>query len=274
LVDAADPLARVFELDSRHFRRGITIGILGALLVHAAGAREASMIANGVGGWARDTRTIIHEYFARLYEVEMVNPPPPPPPPEEKQEPEAAKPEPAPKATHRAEEPAPAPAQAGKILAQEADPDAPVDLTGQTFVTGNAETYAGGVTASTGTSKTAVHNLAATPGGVPGGTGTKPGPATGPDLSRPAGLLSGSNEWSCPFPPEADMDQIDFQRVPVVITVRPDGKPDSVRVVKDPGSGFGREARKCAMEHRYEPARDREGHAITMSLTLNVKFTR
>src|SRR5258706_11010064 len=113
------------------------------------------MLANGVGGWARDTRSVIHEYFARLYEVEMVNAPPPPPPPqpEEKPEPEVPKPQPSLKAPSRADEPAPAPAQAGKILAQEADPDAPVDLTGQTFVTGNGETYAGGVTASTATSK-------------------------------------------------------------------------------------------------------------------------
>src|SRR5579859_3731986 len=135
-------------------RRGFTLGILGALLVHAAGAREAAMIANGIGGWARDARSTIHQYFERVYEVEMVNPPPPPPPPEpeEKPEPEAAKPQPKEKAPKN-EEPAPAPAQAGKILAQEADPDAPVDLTGQTFVTGNAESYAGGVTASTGTSK-------------------------------------------------------------------------------------------------------------------------
>ena len=135
-----------------HFRRGLTIGILGALLIHVAGATEAARLANGLGGWARDTRSNIHQYFERLYEVEMVNaPPPPPPPPEEKTEPEAPKPLPASKAP-REQEPAPAPAQAGKILTQEPDPDAPVDLTGQGFVTGNAETYAGGVTASNGTS--------------------------------------------------------------------------------------------------------------------------
>ena len=126
-----DPLARVLELDSKHFRRGITIGVLGALIVHVAGATEAARIANGLGGWARDTRASIHQYFERLYEVEMVNAPPPPPPqPEEKPEPEAPKPVSASKPASR-EEPAPAPAQAGKILTQEPDPDAPVDLTGQ-----------------------------------------------------------------------------------------------------------------------------------------------
>jgi protein TonB len=270
-----DPYERLFELGSgRQWRRGMTLGIFGALLVHAAGAREAAMLANGIGGWARDARSSIHEYFARLYEVEMVNPPPPPPPPpEEKPEPEAEKPQPMMKAP-RQEEPAPAPAQAGKILAQEADPDAPVDLTGQTFVTGNAESYAGGVTASTGTSKKAVHDLNATPGGTPGGTGTKPVPAAGPDLSRPAGL-SGGTDWDCPFPPESDIDQIDFQKVPVIITVRGDGMPDAVRVLKDPGHGFGRAARQCALKYRFEPARDREGHPLpSSSFTVNVRFTR
>ena len=47
----------------------------------------------------------------------------------------------------------------------------------QGFVTGNSETYAGGVTANNGTSTKAVRNLGAAPGGVPGGTGNTPGAA-------------------------------------------------------------------------------------------------
>jgi periplasmic protein TonB len=273
---AQDPFARVLELDSSRFRRGITIGILGALLVHVAGATEAARLANGLGGWARETRYSLQAYFSRLYDIEMVNaPPPPPPPPEEPPpEPEAPKPVAAAKAPHEQHEPAPAPAQAGKILTQEPDPDAPVDLTGQGFVTGNAESYAGGVTASTGTSKTAVRNLNATPGGAPGGTGTKPGPAvTGPDLSRPASI-SGGTDWNCPFPPEADADQIDLQKVPVAIVVRADGSPESVRVTSDPGHGFGRAARACAMRQHFEPALNREGRAVVTTLLVNVKFTR
>ena len=89
-----NPLARVLELESSRFRRGITIGIIGALVVHVAGATEAMRLANGLGGWARDTRSEIHEYFARLYDVEMVNAPPPPPPPEPEKEPEPEAPKP------------------------------------------------------------------------------------------------------------------------------------------------------------------------------------
>jgi protein TonB len=274
---AQDPLARVLELDAPHFRRGLTIGILGALLVHVAGAAEATRLANGLGGWARDTRYSLESYFSRLYEVEMVNAPPPPPPPQEEKQPEPEAPKPlnvAPKAPKEAN-PAPAPAQAGKILTQEPDPDAPVDLTGQGFVTGNAESYAGGVTANTGTSKTAVRNLAATPGGAPGGTGTKPGSAvTGPDLSSPP-TINGSTDWDCPFPPESDVDQIDLMRVPIVVTVRADGTPESVRVVNDPGHGFGRAARQCAMRQRYNPARDRQGNPVPGTIPpFSVKFTR
>jgi protein TonB len=269
-----DPLARVLELGSPHFRRGVTIGILGALLVHVAGASEAARLANGLGGWARDMRYTIHEYYARLYEVEMINPPPPPPPPEEKVEPEEPKPvAAAPKPVAR-EQAAPAPAQAGKILAQEPDPDAPVDLTGQGFVTGNAETYAGGVTATSGTSKTAVRNLNAALGGAPGGTGVKPAPAAGPDLSRPPSI-SGGNDWNCSFPPEADADEINFQRVPIAVTVRADGTPENVRVLGDPGHGFGRAARQCAMRQRFEPARDREGRPVAGTMpNFIVRFTR
>jgi protein TonB len=270
-----NPLARVLELDSSRFKRGLTIGVIGALLVHVAGASEAMRLANGLSGWAHETRDDIRDRFSRLYDVEMVNAPPPPPPPEEKPEPEAPKPlAAAPKIAPR-DQPAPAPAQAGKILAQEPDPDAPVDLTGQTFVTGNAESYAGGVTASSGTSKTAVRNLNAAVGGVPGGTGTKPGPApTGPDLTRAPKLLGGT-DWDCPFPPEADTDQIDFQRVPIVVTVRPDGTPQDVRVVADPGHGFGRAARQCALRQRFEPAQNVEGRAILGTMPpINVTFRR
>jgi protein TonB len=278
LAAQEDPLSRVLALESSSFRRGLTIGIIGALVVHVAGASEAMRLANGLGGWARDTRSDIHEYFARLYDVEMVNAPPPPPPPapEEKPEPEAPKPVAlAPKSAPK-EAPAPAPAQAGKILAQEPDPDAPVDLTGAGFVTGNADSYAGGVTASTGTSKKAVRDLAATPGGVPGGTGTKPGPAVAAsDMSQPPSLIGGTNWEDCPFPPEADADQIDLAKVTVVVTVKSNGSAQDVRVVTDPGHGFGREARRCAMRKRFEPAKDREGRPMLGTMPpFTVRFER
>lgn len=270
-----DPLERVLELDSRSMKWGIIIGMCGAIALHVAGATEAARLANGLGRWAYDARAQVSAYLSKFYDIEMINPPPPPPPPEEKPpEEEAPKPVAAIKAPSRERDaPPPAPAQAGKILTQEPDPNEPVDLTGQGFVTGNAETYAGGVTASTGTSKTAVRNLDAVVGGVPGGTGTKVTASSGPDLSR-AAAVSGSSEWDCPFPAEADAEEINYQRVKLFIVVRANGTPQDAKVVSDPGNGFGREARKCALTRRYEPALNREGQPIAGSTVVNITFQR
>lgn len=260
-------------------RTGFIIGLCGALIVHVAAASEAARIAAGMGTWAFDLRTDVHAYLAKLYEVDLVEPPAPPPtPPTPDPEPEkeATRPAPSPAAAPQKDQPPPPPAQAGKILTQEPDPNEPVDLTGQGFVTGNADTYAGGVTAANGTSATAVRNLNAAPGGVPGGTGTKPGPTaiSGPDLARPPSLLGGT-DWECPFPAEADTEQIDFQRVQIVVTVRGDGSPQDVKVIGDPGHGFGRAARQCALRRRYNPAVDHQGNPVLSTMPpINVTFKR
>src|SRR5262249_646709 len=149
-------------------------------------------------------------------------------------------------------------------------------LTGNTFVTGNADSYAGGVTASNGTSKTAVRDPRAGVNGVPGGRGAPAPVSSGPavSLSRPPGV-SGKTEWDCPFPPEADAERIDFQRVQVVVTVRPDGSAQAVKVLGDPGHGFGRAARDCAMRQRYSPGLDVEGRPVLASMPpIYVRFTR
>ena len=248
---------------------------MGRFVFHVAAATEAARLANGLGRWAVEARLEIKAYMSRFYEIEMLPPPPPPPPPEEKPpEEEAPKPVAAIKAPREREAPPPAPAQAGKILVQEPDPNEPVDLTGQGFVTGNAETYAGGVTANTGTSTKAVRELNAVVGGVPGGTGTKLGAVVGPDLSRPPAVIGGS-QWDCPFPAEADAEEINYQRVSLLIVVRPDGTPQDAKVIKDPGNGFGREARRCALTRRYEPARNRDGHPVLGTTPqVNITFQR
>jgi protein TonB len=270
-----NPLERVLALDSRSMKWGAIIGMCGAIALHVAGATEAARLANGLGRWALDARSQVSAYLSHFYDIEMINPPPPPPPEEKPPEEEAPKPVAAVKApTPERETAPPAPAQAGKILTQEPDPNEPVDLTGQGFVTGNADTYAGGVTASTGTSKTAVRNLNAVVGGVPGGTGTKVGAPIGPDLSRPPSIV-GSSQWDCPFPAEADAEEINYQRVKLLIVVRPDGTPQDARVIGDPGHGFGREARKCALTRRYEPAFDREGRPVIGTISqVNITFQR
>jgi protein TonB len=146
------------------------------------------------------------------------------------------------------------------VLAQEPDPNDPVDLTGNTIVQGNAEAYAGGFTASNGTN---THAARVTPAatGVVGGTGPVAAPVQGPDRSRTASL-AGGREWSCPFPQEADISQIDDARVELQVDVRADGTAAAVRVIADPGNGFGREAKRCALATRFQTALDHDGNSI------------
>jgi protein TonB len=244
-----DPLERVLELDSRSMKWGVIIGMCGALALHIVGAAEAARLANGLGRWAHETRSHVSAYLSHFYDIEMVNPPPPPPPEEKPPEEEAPKPVAAIKAPSREREaPPPAPAQAGKILTQEPDPNEPVDLTGQGFVTGNADNYAGGVTASTGTSKTAVRNLNAVVGG-PRRHGDEGRAAAAPIVAAPSRGGSSQDPPSRPKPTPR-------RQLPARETSHrgaPRRHPQDAKVIGDLANGFGREARKCA-SRRYEPA--------------------
>jgi protein TonB len=135
-------------------------------------------------------------------------------------------------------------------------------------------TFAGGITSRAGTSKAAVTS-APSGGGVlspvvgTGGNGTRP---TEPALSKPARPVGG--DWDCKalFPHEAAVDDA---TVLIVARVRPDGTPESVSIVKDPGQGFGRAARACAMSQRYAAAEDYEGHSVLATTApFRVRFTR
>lgn len=170
----------------------------------------------------------------------------------------------------------PAPAQAGQTMT--APDNAPSDgVADFTMVQGAGTGYAGGTTASEGTSQKAVHGPAS-PGGRPdaprAGPIAPPKPAApAKDLSRPA--MPASNDWSCshlfPSDPEAGNHAV----VVIVVTVRPDGTPRSIGIMQDPGHGFGAAARTCALSQRYTPAVDRDGQPTTASTPpITVRFTR
>jgi periplasmic protein TonB len=272
-----DPLAGVLSMGPR-----IPVSVLVAFTIvfHAgvAGAASAAALFNEIWAWNRGMKETLLFKLAQSYEVEVEKEKekekePEPPPPEEKEEPKPLikQAEPPPDAPPQP----PAAAEAAHVLTADPDPNEPVDMT-NTIVQGNANQYAGGQSATNGTSKTAVTNLAASPTGVPGGTGTAAAPpAPKVDRSRKAGLL-GSSDWTdCPFPAEADAEQIDQAFVLIKVRVKPDGLPETVTVVQDPGHGFGREARKCAMRKKYTNALDVDGNAIPSETNpFRVRFER
>jgi protein TonB len=263
-----DPMTKILGLDSQTSGPGAWLAYYVAAIALLIGLSAA---AQGVTRLIAETDMAPPASMPQEIDVMRDEPPPPPPPPAEepKAEPTPAQAKAAP---HEAPPPAAAPAQAAKVLAQEPDPNEPVDLTGDTIVTGNADTYAGGVTASNGTSARAVRGLAA-PTGTPGGTGApRPPPPPGPDRSRRASI--GATEWNMPFPPEADTAQIDDAYVTLQVDVRPDGTAEAVRVLSDPGNGFGREARKYALTQRYTPELDHDGNPVAKTVTTKVHFTR
>ncbi len=266
----------------RHTKRTIAIGLLAALLVHGTAAARAAVIPIELMRWSQRIGRAVHERVVATYDIDIVKPPEPPPPPPEppKEEPKEAPlpPAPAQAKTPSPEAPPPAPvaAQAGAVLTQAPDPNEPVDLT-NAFVTGDSDSYAGGVTQANGTSAAAVY---ARKVGVPGGAGTSGGPkvagpnTVGVDRSR-AASLAGSKEWKCDFPAEADVDQINEAFVVVQVATRADGSPDRVTILSDPGNGFGRAARVCAMKEHYDPALDHDGNAIAGSTkAIRIRFER
>jgi protein TonB len=264
-----DPMSKVLGLDANTSGPlrwlGYYLGALALLLGLMVTARVATLVVQSMDAQAQTVQAPPQEI-----EVMREEPPPPPPAPTEEAKPE---PEPPPvKATpHEAPPPPAAPAQAARVLAQEPDPNDPVDLTGNTIVQGNADAYAGGTTMTNGTSTRAVRGLAS-PSGVPSGTGAPEAKPTGPDRSRAASV--GGTEWNAPFPPEADTAQIDEAYVTLQIDLRADGTPSSVRILTDPGNGFGREARRYALTQRFQPALDHEGNAIPSTFKTRVHFSR
>jgi protein TonB len=255
----------------------VTVAVAVFLHVGMAAGATAAALFDEISAWQKSVRSVI-DYRLSQYEVDLIKEPPPPPPEEPKPEPEPEEAKPAPKdPTPPPEAAPPVPAQAAKVLTADPQPnEGPVDLT-NTFVTGSGSTYAGGSTSSEGTSKTAVYNPAATPTGVPGGTGTgtAPPPPRKDDRSRAPGLL-GSVDWNdCPFPGEADAEQIDQAFVMIQVKVKPDGSPENVSVIQDPGHGFGREARKCAMRKKYSHGLDPDGNPVGgTTKPFRVRFER
>lgn len=270
-----DPLERVLDLGARA-TTAITVALIIAVLAHGTAVARTAYMSIELLRWSKVVQGKIAERLIDEYDLEIAKPlDVPPPPPEQPQE-KAPAPPPLAKAPTAPEEPPPEAAQAGKVLTAEPNPNDPVDLTGGGFVSGSGTSYAGGVTQANGTGKGAVYNPAARATGVPGGVGTTAPPviAAGPDRSRGAGL-SGASEWKCPWPAEAEAEQIDEAFVKVQVAVGTNGKASKVSVLSDPGHGFAREAQRCAMREAFAPALDHDGNLIVgTTKVLKIHFER
>lgn len=242
-------------------RKPIVLGAIGAALVHA--------LVIAVALAQSDNRPEKPKLERPAIEAEIIQEAPKPVPvPVPVPRSALPEPPPAPRAMKKAtslEKAAPVAAQAAKVMT--AEPKEVLDF-GETFVQGNAASYAGGVTEAGGTSKKAVRDANARAFGVEGGKGT--GAA---DLSREPSLADGV-KWDCPFPKEADDDGLDTGVVTLKVTISANGTVDDIAVKTDPGHGFGREARRCALRKRWQTGLDRAGKAVTATKLLNVRFTR
>lgn len=98
-------------------------------------------------------------------------------------------------------------------------------------------------------------------------TSPRPAPTAKPPQLNPSSMRA------CAFPPEAG--DIDTARVVLIVTVDLSGAPTEVRIVNDPGSGFGRAARDCLMQARFVPAVDERGRPVeAQSPPVVVRFAR
>jgi protein TonB len=248
------------------------------LVTAAAGLVHASLFGAGLYLSSPSPSLAAKPQARQLLEVELAPPPPPaeePPPPPPAAEPEpvklkvakvAAPPaEPAPEPPKAEETPPPEAAQAAQaITAIDNAAAAPRD----TLVTGDGAHYAGGTTERGGTATQAVTAPNARAGGAPDGTGNAP-----VDRSQTP-RLAGGTDWNCPFPAEAEEDGVDHAVVGLEVEIGANGSVIAVAVQSDPGSGFGREARACALRKRWLPALDRNGQPIQQKHKLNVTFTQ
>ena len=77
------------------------------------------------------------------------------------------------------------------------------------------------------------------------------------------------------FPEEAEMAGIPWAIAVVRVKVKPDGTAEWVKVLSDPGYGFGEAARQAALKTRFQPALDRSGNPIAGEIApVNVRFIR
>jgi protein TonB len=240
--------------------RRLALGGVFVLACYAGLFLGVSRLGRSAGPWSAEMAARIHEAVAAETAVDLT--PPPPPPPVASPEPKAESPRLV-RVAHALRARPAAPAQAGQLAAASFEP---ADFTGTAFVVGVGSTYAGGTTTSRGTSKTP-------PMGTVAPSGTGDGAARARSQARPVSL--DQEAWNCPWPADADAQQVNEQTVVLRAAVGVDGHVEHVDVLSDPGFGFGAAARLCALRTRFEPARAPAGEPIAaVSPAIRVHFFR
>jgi|SRR5450432_391850 len=254
----------VFAGETRTAGRRLGVAVVAVTALYAGGYAVVSRKGRSLGPWSAEMAARVHDAIALERAVDVTPPPPPPVPPGPAMTKPVVSVQPARAArTPRMARPAPAaPAQAARLAA--ADPT-PADFTGTAFVVGSGATYAGGTTTARGTSRAPATGVVA-----PSATGNG---ASGPSRARAVSLDEAA--WSCPWPAEADAQQVNEQTVVLRASVRADGRAERVDVLSDPGFGFAAAARLCAMATRFDPARNLEGQPVAaLSPPIRVHFFR
>ncbi len=259
-----EPLDRVLDLGGEKAMRVLVVAVILTVAFHGAAAVRAGYIHAEMIAWTLKLDAVINARLAQQIDIETEKPEP-------KVEEEKKEEEPVQKMEPKQDTPMAA-AQASQILAANPDPDV-MDFTKDVYNVGNSERFSGGATRSDGTNDKAVSAPHVAAAGTGNGINAPPPQIMAVDLSRTA-TLAGSGEWRCPFPPEADADQVDEAAAIIEVIVGADGKAQRASILQDPGHGFGREARGCAMREAYVPALDRDGKSVASSKKFRVKFER
>lgn len=289
-ADANEPWGPVLTLGNRAAKIGTIVGLFLAVSTHGVASVRALSALYDMQKGVDAMRASIHEFLWTEYDIDLKPAEEKKAEPEKKDEPPPPEPDPepivqqAPPKVDAQKDPyepeKAAPVQAAKVLTAAPDPNQVEDLTDKGIVSGdNTDGPLGGQSSAAGTSTVITNNPAVSLTGKPGGTGTgtvpPPPPPPKVNLSRSPNIIGGTSWSNCPFPDEADADQIDFAQVTLIVTVRPDGSPQAVQVAADPGHGFGRAARMCALARKYVAGLDADGNATTMSTPpIRVTFSR
>lgn len=305
---AGDPLRAVQHLGRRASRDGIYIGLIVAFLSHFGAFAAPEYTMWQMRGVVDRMQTELHGHFIAAYDVEVLDEDEDEPPADDQEELIAdeeeeevdeeaqVEPEPlvqddaeAPEETDESEAPeddnlypdeedaAPDIAEAADVMT--APEDGPVDLTDRyTFVDKDGSDATGaGYSGAKGKARHAVRNPNARPGGKGRrnskgkGKGRKKRQRRKVDRSRG---LSGQYNTSCPFPPQADLHQVDKATVMLSVTVSAAGRVLDAHVVSDPGYGFGAAAKRCIMAMSFPAALDESGNPITKTGTVPFRFSR